>query len=127
MKLRISSNKQNKQNNILQTVISHLFSIFPITKYQIIGESMVPTLNPGDEVLVNKKAYIHRRPKIGDIVVAKSPQDNKVLIKRITKINQEKYFLRGDNEKASTDSRKFGMLEKINILGKVIYQNKKTC
>lgn len=84
---------------------------------------MLPTLYPGDEVLVNKRAYLYKQPQVNDIVAVRSPQDQRILIKRIKKVVNNQYFIMGDNETASTDSRKFGMLEKSAILGKLIYKN----
>ena len=48
------------------------------------------------------------------------PRDDKVLIKRITKIEDKSYFVQGDNKNASTDSRVFGMIRRSAIIGKVI-------
>lgn len=56
--------------------------------------------------------------KVGDVVVAKN--NNLLILKRIKKIKNGGFFLIGDNEKESTDSRYFGFLEKKDILGKVI-------
>ncbi len=88
---------------------------------------MLPTLHPGDEVIVDKRAYSHKPPQTNDIVAVQSPQDHRILIKRIKKIVNNKYFVMGDNENASTDSRKFGMLEKGSILGKVVYTKGNLC
>ncbi len=91
----------------------------PIYKYQIFGSSMLPTLKPGDMVLVNRMSYLFLSPKINDIVAVKDPREGKVLIKRIMKIEGKSYFVQGDNKNASTDSRVFGMIGRINIIGKV--------
>ena len=77
---------------------------------------MIPFLNPGDEVIVWK----HSKPKIGDATVFK--KNNKFYIKRVKKIENGKYFVLGDNEKESIDSRKFGWIDKKDIIGKVIYK-----
>lgn len=84
---------------------------------------MLPTLKPGDHVLVNRMSYIFKLPRKDDIVAVKDPRDGKILIKRITKIKGSKYFVTGDNKEESTDSRKFGMLDMSDIIGKVIYRN----
>lgn len=80
---------------------------------------MEPTLKSGDEVLISSFPYFLTSPKVRDIVAVKI--DEKVFIKRITKIENKKYFLTGDNPKDSLDSRKFGTISKDIILGKVIF------
>jgi len=79
---------------------------------------MEPTIQNGQTVLVSSIPYFFSKPKIGDVVAFK--KDNKVLIKRIGKIDGKKYFVSGDNKEDSMDSRKFGWLTKKDILGKVI-------
>lgn len=81
---------------------------------------MTPILEPGQIVLVNRFSYLFAKPKKGDIVALKDPRDKKVLIKRITEIAGNTYFVEGDNKKHSTDSRVFGMIRKQEIIGKVI-------
>lgn len=83
---------------------------------------MQPTVKDGTAVLVNRLAYLFKKPKIGDIVVLKR---QKYIIKRIAAINPsadgEQVFVIGDNKKESVDSRHFGWIKKNNILGKVIH------
>jgi nickel-type superoxide dismutase maturation protease len=93
-----------------------------LSRFKIHGHSMEPTLKPNDEVLVSSLSYFFTSPKRNDIVAFKDPRDNKVLIKRITKIETKKIFVQGDNKKHSTDSREFGMIEKKAIIGKVIFK-----
>ena len=77
---------------------------------------MSPFLNPGDLVIIWRTKNI----KKNDVVVFEINQD--YYIKRISKIEDSKYFLEGDNKKESTDSRKFGWVDKKNIVGKVVYK-----
>ncbi len=79
---------------------------------------MEPTIKNGDRVLVNRLAYLLDSPKIEDIVATK--MDKKIFIKRITSVKQERYFIAGDNPNDSFDSRKFGMIGKDRVIGKVI-------
>lgn len=53
--------------------------------------------------------------------MARDPRDGKTIIKRIIKIENNRYFVEGDNKAASTDSRDFGMIDKDNIIGKVVF------
>lgn len=93
----------------------------PLFKYKIIGDSMAPTLRAGESILVNRLAYVLKKPFKGDIVAFYDPRDKKVLIKRVTKIEENRYFVQGDNKNSSTDSRVFGMIGKQEIIGKVLY------
>ena len=87
---------------------------------------MSPYLNPGDLVIIFRTKNI----KKNDVVVFERNED--FYIKRLTKIENDstsprlqgasKYFLEGDNKKESIDSRKFGWVDKNNIIGKVVYK-----
>jgi nickel-type superoxide dismutase maturation protease len=91
-----------------------------LAKFKIVGHSMEPTIRNGETVLVSNLFYSFKTPKIGDIVAFRGKDE--ALIKRITNINREKYFLEGDNQRDSLDSRTFGLISKQKILGKVIYK-----
>ncbi len=90
-------------------------------RFRVIGNSMLPLLNPGDEVLINPTAYQYTAPHLGDIVVAQHPLwSNLRLIKRVTGVAENNhYLLEGDNPAESTDSRMFGPVATKNILGQV--------
>ena len=82
---------------------------------------MIPNLKPGDEVLVNPRAYRQQAPQIGDVVLARRP-DRKVvtMIKRVSAVQQDgRLLLVGDNPDSSTDSRTFGPVPRQYIVGKV--------
>lgn len=79
---------------------------------------MTPSLNESEEVITI--SYFFTKPKIGDIVVFRDIVPPFVFCKRITKIFNDKIWVEGDNKKISIDSRKFGYIEKSNIIGKVI-------
>lgn len=82
---------------------------------------MLPTLHPGDQVLVNFLAYQHTLPKVGDIVIAQHPHQCELhLIKRVMSTADEQYFLQGDNTSESIDSRNFRAIPVDLIIGKVI-------
>jgi nickel-type superoxide dismutase maturation protease len=90
-------------------------------RFRVSGASMLPLLRPGDEVLVNARAYRRRPPQLGDIVVARHPyQDGMHIIKRVTALQgDDQYLLEGDNPSESTDSRSFGAIPGDLILGRV--------
>lgn len=81
---------------------------------------MAPTLQPNTSILVSPIPYFFVTPKVGDIIALKTKNSQKTLIKRIAKIEQDKYFVAGDNENDSLDSRSLGWITKKDILGKII-------
>jgi len=82
---------------------------------------MIPTLAAGDEVLVDTRAYIGRSPDPGEIVVARRPDcENVVMVKRVTgRLVDGSLVLHGDNPVASTDSHDFGPVAPEYLVGKV--------
>ena len=57
---------------------------FVVQSFWIPSESMVPTLEVGDRVFVNKFVYRFSEPERGDIIVFKSPENGEEdLIKRV--------------------------------------------
>jgi len=87
---------------------------------RVVGNSMEGTLKEGDLITYKKLNPKNIDLEIGDIVVASHPKTkNKLIIKRIHKIYQNKFDLRGDNSLASTDSRELGLIELDLIIGKV--------
>ncbi len=79
---------------------------------------MEPVIKEGNEVLVSSVPFFFFKPKVGDIVAFK--KFDRVFIKRIRNIKDDEYFLKGDNDKDSLDSKKVGWISGINILGKVL-------
>jgi len=87
---------------------------------RVVGTSMEGTLKEGDLITYKKLNPKNIDLKIGDIVVASHPKTrNKLIIKRIHRIYQNKFDLRGDNFLSSTDSRELGLIELNLIIGKV--------
>lgn len=90
----------------------------PLSRFTVYGNSMLPTLKSGQNILVFNWAYFFFKPKIGDIVVIL--KDGKDMVKRIQKCDGCQVFVQGDNAKESTDSRSFGLIDKSEIVGKVM-------
>ncbi len=89
---------------------------FPLKRFTVSGNSMLPTLKPNQDVLVLCWFF---EAKKGDLVVFK--KNGKEMIKRISAIKEDKFFVLGDNPKESTDSRSFGAISRNEIIGKVTY------
>lgn len=88
---------------------------FPLKRFTVSGNSMLPTLKPGQDVLV---WCWFNKYRAGDIVAIKV--NGKDMVKRIQKVEGRRIFVEGDNKKISTDSRSFGWVDKKNISGKLI-------
>jgi nickel-type superoxide dismutase maturation protease len=90
-------------------------------RVRVSGASMIPTLAADDEVLVDTRSYAHRLPDAGEIVVARRPDRQEiVLVKRVAGVQPDgRILLRGDNPAASTDSMDFGPVAVEQLVGKV--------
>lgn len=74
------------------------------------GSSMAPTLEPGDQLLVERWSLSRRQPLQGEVVLAPDPRrPERELIKRVAAVNGASVEVRGDAP-GSTDSRTFGAL-----------------
>lgn len=79
------------------------------------GESMLPTLRPGQVVWISQSRHF----KVGDVVVA---YVNRIeVIKRVAEVKDGKVFLVGDNPHQSSDSRQYGWVVDVHIMGKVVW------
>ena len=126
--------KESKWNmNMLGNILLWIFQIavvllmaFVLVFYageQIsnIGDSMSPTLENGDVVLVNRFVYKVTSPKQGDLVVFR-PNGNVNAHFYITRVVAD-YFVIGDNPDSSEDSRytDIGNVKLSDIEGKAWY------
>lgn len=133
-----------------------------LDNYRVQGQSMEPSLDDQQYLLVNKFAYLTQGPQRGDIVIFRNPHNtNEYYIKRIIAlpgdvvsiihhhvmintiplqepyaapdeqdapdliswlISPNNYFVLGDNRGHSSDSRQWGLVPRVNILGKVTYR-----
>ncbi len=82
---------------------------------------MEPALRPGDYVIVDRRAYRKAEPQEGDVVVLQNPEaPRQFLVKRVMSGDRQAgYFVLGDNDAHSRDSRAFGMVPLHLIVGKV--------
>ena len=91
-----------------------------IKKYKVFGHSMEPFLKNEDICLISSVPYLFKNPKINDIVLF--IYKDKKYLKRVTKISEQGYFLKGDNNTDSFDSKNFGLIKRDKIIGKVIFK-----
>jgi nickel-type superoxide dismutase maturation protease len=85
---------------------------------------MVPTLLPGDRVLVLRGVgRLRPATRVGDLVAVTDPRlPGRIMVKRVTGLEGARVVVRGDNEAASTDSRHFGPVDAAAVRGRVIYR-----
>jgi nickel-type superoxide dismutase maturation protease len=100
MKSQLSSGKLKKRKFTLRRVV---------------GESMLPTLQPGQLVAIGERSTL----RVGDIVMIL--HDGMEKIKRVARLEPGRVYLLGDNPQASTDSRSFGWIGVEAVRGKVIW------
>ncbi len=84
--------------------------------YRVHGESMYPKLSGGDYIIATRFFF---RLKKNDIVVAIHPAYG-MLIKRILKIDDNGYWLAGDNPQ-SVSTEKMGPVTRNQIIGKQLF------
>lgn len=85
---------------------------------RVVGASMAPKLMPGQFVVATSW---FRKLRPGQVVIVR--RNDRELVKRIERIENDKVFLIGDNLRASTDSRQFGWLDYQHIVARVIRPN----
>lgn len=99
------------------------------------GASMHPTFEHGDYLIVDELSYQFRKPQKGDVIIFRYPIDpSKFFIKRITGVpgetiendkgkttlDDEEYFVEGDNKSASSDSRIWGPVPEDLVVGRAL-------
>ncbi|MMZ46520.1 signal peptidase I [compost metagenome] len=106
---------------ILFLVAVIFFFRYSISK--VAGSSMEPELYDGDIMIVDRR---NRKYVAGEIVVLFAPT-GRINVKRISQCfkdawdNDPRYWVLGDNRDHSMDSREYGAIAAINILGKVVF------
>ena len=87
----------------------------PVRLVAVEGTSMLPTLRPGDRLVV-----VALPPRVGDVVALH--HDGRVMVKRVAAIDGSRVTVHGDNAAASTDSRTFGAVSLRSVLGRAVYR-----
>lgn len=89
------------------------------------GDSMQPTLAPGDWLLVDPEAYAQAPPEAGHLVVVPDPRTtSRLLVKRVAEVHDggRELWLSGDAQDASTDSRAFGSVSAATVEGRAWFR-----
>lgn len=85
----------------------------------VAGDSMRPTLEPGDRVIVLRGG----RARPGDVVVVPDPRHaRRMMIKRVAAVDGPRCVVVGDNRSSTTDSRHFGPIRLADIQARVVYR-----
>ncbi len=87
--------------------------------YRVEGDSMSPSLLPGDLIWVT--TYTRGLPSPGDVVVVRDPQDlQRILVKRARSCGAVTFSVGSDNPTSGRDSRHFGSLGIEHLIGRAI-------
>ena len=74
-----------------------------------------PSVKEGDFVFAWKVLF---PPRVGDLAVFRIPVSSELFLKRVTNIQDNRYWLEGENKTDSKDSRQLGWVPKEANLGK---------
>ncbi len=87
------------------------------------GDSMTPTLSPGDRVLVDLWTYRSRPPAPGELILLDGPGEIR-MVKRVSPGRPPVGFFHvlGDNPDHSVDSRQFGPIPREAVQGRVFFR-----
>lgn len=102
-------------------MLSGILYLLLIEPVPVKGSSMEPTYQDGDYVLFEKVSVYLGRIYPGDVVALRYPLDQTTrLVKRVEKIESDKFFVVGDNLDESSDSREWGPVERSFLIGKAL-------
>lgn len=96
-------------------------------RVEVTGASMVPTLQPGDRLVLLRRGGPWRSLRTGDLVALTDPRTirdaaPRTLVKRVTALETNGVRVEGDNPDHSTDSRVFGTVDRSLVAGRVVYR-----
>jgi nickel-type superoxide dismutase maturation protease len=85
---------------------------------EVTGDSMLPVLRSGDWLIVRPGA----RVSPGDVVVARHPGEDRLIVKRAAHRDADGWWLESDNQRAAgrQDSWDFGAVPDELIVGRVV-------
>jgi len=93
-----------------------------VKRVEVAGESMRPTLEPGDRLVILRPLR-RPRPAPGAMVAVSDPRDRRrTVVKSVVRADRHSVTVAGDNASASTDSRHFGPVAITEVKGLVVYR-----
>ena len=81
------------------------------------GHSMEPAMKEGSFFIASSLPFLFSKPKKGDIILFQ--RDGKNIVKKINKVENDKYYVEGEN---ITDSLDFAPITRREIIGKLIFK-----
>ncbi len=96
-----------------------------IPRVEVVGDSMRPTLHPGDRLLLAPRwaRRLGGTVRPGDLAAFPDPrQPSRVMVKRVQSVGPEGVWVLGDNPPHSTDSRRFGPVGLERVRGRAVYR-----
>jgi nickel-type superoxide dismutase maturation protease len=87
-----------------------------MTRVRIVGPSMEPALLNGEWWVARRTT----RVGVGDVVLLQHPQrPHALIVKRIARREGDGWWVLGDNDEHSDDSRTFGVVPQANVVGRL--------
>ena len=91
----------------------------PVSRVEVRGDSMCPTLAPGDRLMIVRT----RRFRPGHLVALADPRvPERLVVKRVSAATEAGVTVLGDNAGASTDSRHYGPVTLGSVRGRAVFR-----
>src|SRR3989338_1918387 len=99
-------------NVIIIVAVVAVIRTFVVSPFEVEGNSMIPTLEDNEYIIINKIGYIVGEPKRGDVVVFRPPDDaRKYYVKRIIGLPGDEVVIRGGKVFLLKDGREVELEE----------------